>query len=50
MPDSFVELVSQRYVELYEKVTGKTFEPADTQNIEARIKANLSETDWQVVD
>lgn len=50
MPDSFVELVSQRYVELYEKVTGKTFVPADTENIEARIKGNLSGTDWRVVE
>lgn len=43
MPDDFVELVSKRYIELYEKVTGKSFEPSyhDLGTIEEKIKAVL---------
>ncbi len=49
MPDDFVNLVTQRYTELYETITGKTFVPADTTDIEGRIKANLAGTGWTVV-
>ena len=48
MPDSFVELVTNRYVELYEKVTGKSFDAADTTDILARIRRNLAGTEWRV--
>ncbi|WP_236975914.1 phosphoribosylaminoimidazolesuccinocarboxamide synthase [Membranihabitans maritimus] len=41
MPDKFVRIVSQRYIELYEKVTGQKFEKADTSNIEDRIQTNV---------
>lgn len=41
MPDSFVEVVTDRYIELYEKITGNAFERADTSNIEGRIKNNV---------
>lgn len=41
MPDSFVEVVTNRYVELYEKITGKQFQHADTTDIEGRIKSNV---------
>lgn len=41
MPDSFVEEVSNRYIELYEKVTGRTFDKADTTNILERIEQNI---------
>lgn len=41
MPDSFVELVTNRYIELYEKITGTTFVKSDTSNIEARIEENV---------
>lgn len=41
MPDSFVEEVSNRYIELYEKVTDRTFEKADTGNILERIEQNI---------
>jgi phosphoribosylaminoimidazole-succinocarboxamide synthase len=41
MPDEFVEQTSNRYIELYEKVTGKPFEKADTSNVLARIEANV---------
>lgn len=41
MPDAFVEQVSSRYIELYETVTGRTFEKADTENILNRIETNI---------
>lgn len=41
MPDEFVEQISKRYIELYERVTGKAFEPADTAQISERIQANV---------
>jgi phosphoribosylaminoimidazole-succinocarboxamide synthase len=40
MPDTFVEQISRRYIELYEKVTGENFEPADTTDIQKRIYEN----------
>lgn len=41
MPDDFVEVVTDRYIELYERITGKRFEKADTSNIEERIYSNV---------
>ena len=41
MPDDFVEEVSNRYIELYEIITGKDFEKADTANIKERIEQNI---------
>ena len=41
MPDVFVEKITERYVELYERLTGLDFRPADTQDIEGRIAANV---------
>lgn len=41
MPDDFVETITERYIELYERITGKQFEKADTHNIEERIYANV---------
>lgn len=41
MPDEFVATVTERYIELFERITGKQFEKADTSNIEQRIKANV---------
>jgi phosphoribosylaminoimidazole-succinocarboxamide synthase len=43
MPDEFVTVVTDRYVELYEMITGNTFEKADTTNIEARIQKNVTD-------
>lgn len=37
MPDDFVELITNRYIELYEKVVGEQFEKATYENIEDRI-------------
>lgn len=41
MPDDFVELVTARYIELYEKITGRNFFPASTTDIEERIWGNV---------
>lgn len=41
MPDAFVWVVSDRYIELYEHITGKTFERADNSEIETRIMSNV---------
>lgn len=42
MTPEIVESISNRYIELYEHITGSKFEKADTTNIEARIKENLT--------
>jgi phosphoribosylaminoimidazole-succinocarboxamide synthase len=42
MPDHFVQTISERYIELYERITGLAFEKADTQNIVARIENNVN--------
>jgi phosphoribosylaminoimidazole-succinocarboxamide synthase len=41
MPDEFVDVITARYIELYEKIIGKPFEKADNSNIEARIEKNV---------
>lgn len=38
MPHSFVEEISERYIELFEKITGEKFIKADTMNLEKRIE------------
>lgn len=43
MPDEFVLEVSNRYVELFEQITGQSFEAADTSNIGQRIWDNLAD-------
>ncbi len=42
IPDSFVEMVSSRYIELYEKVTGTKFVKESQENIELRIQKNVN--------
>lgn len=41
MPDSFVQEVSERYIELYERVTGKPFAKVELNNMEERIYQNV---------
>lgn len=44
LPDidnSFTDMISDRYVELYETISGKKFIPALTQNINKRVKNNI---------
>ena len=43
MPDSFVQTISERYIELYEKITGKEFVESDTSNIQKRIEDNVGQ-------
>lgn len=43
MPDAFVEEVSERYIELYESITGEKFVKADTSQIEERILKNIND-------
>jgi phosphoribosylaminoimidazole-succinocarboxamide synthase len=41
LPDEFVEEISSRYIELYEKVTGKTFQREESADVEGRIERNI---------
>jgi len=43
MPDAFVQTISERYIELYEKITGKEFVESDTTNIQKRIEDNVGQ-------
>jgi phosphoribosylaminoimidazole-succinocarboxamide synthase len=43
MPDAFVHEVSERYIELYELITGQAFEKAQSGDILARIEGNVLE-------
>jgi phosphoribosylaminoimidazole-succinocarboxamide synthase len=42
MDDDFVDLVSERYIELYENITGDKFERADASNVPARVESNIN--------
>ncbi|HND87944.1 MAG TPA: phosphoribosylaminoimidazolesuccinocarboxamide synthase [Saprospiraceae bacterium] len=41
MPDSFVQEISERYIELYERVTGKTFQPDTSADPIGRIQSHI---------
>lgn len=41
MTDDFVQSVSDRYIRLYETVTGMSFEKTDTSDIKSRIEQNI---------
>jgi len=41
MDDARVEMISDRYIELFEKVTGRNFEKADQSDIISRIEQNI---------
>ena len=41
MSDDYIESVSERYIELYEKITGTKFVKADLSDIESRIEKNV---------
>jgi len=43
MPEDFVNLVTERYIELFEKISGTTFVKADNSAIEVRIQKNVEE-------
>jgi phosphoribosylaminoimidazole-succinocarboxamide synthase len=40
MPDEFVVQITNRYIELYEQLLGKKFEPSPLNEIEKRIESN----------
>ena len=41
MSDEYIGTVSDRYIELYENITGETFEKADVNQIQERIANNV---------
>jgi phosphoribosylaminoimidazole-succinocarboxamide synthase len=43
MTDEFVNLVSDRYIELYENITGDEFEKSDVTNVLSRVEDNILE-------
>lgn len=43
MTDEYCKTVSQRYIELYEDITGKKFVPCADEDLAARIEKNVSE-------
>lgn len=46
MTEEYCNSVSERYIELYEHITGLKFNPAQTEDIVTRIEANLKELSW----
>lgn len=42
MPEEFVTSVSERYIELYESITGESFVKADAKDLMNRIEANIN--------
>ncbi len=42
MDDSYIKTVSERYIELYENITGESFVKADIENITKRIEKNVT--------
>lgn len=43
MDQEFVNSVSERYIELYEKITGRKFEKADASNVLKRVEENTKQ-------
>ncbi len=41
MNEAYIQTVSDRYIELYENITGEKFEKSDVSNIERRIEENV---------
>ncbi len=41
MTDDFVHLVSERYIELYENITGEKFVRSDISNVPSRVEGNI---------
>ncbi|PRX55237.1 phosphoribosylaminoimidazolesuccinocarboxamide synthase [Flagellimonas meridianipacifica] len=41
MSDDYIQTVSDRYIELYESITGGSFDKADVSNIQKRITKNV---------
>ena len=43
MSDEKIREISERYIELYEQITGDTFVKGDTTNVLERIEKNVTE-------
>lgn len=43
MSEEFVASVTERYIELFEQITGEKFQKADAHNVSARIEKNVTE-------
>jgi phosphoribosylaminoimidazole-succinocarboxamide synthase len=43
MSDDYINGVSERYIELFEKITGEKFVKEDLVNIENRINKNVTD-------
>jgi phosphoribosylaminoimidazole-succinocarboxamide synthase len=43
MSDDFITKVSERYIELFEKITGEKFHYTESDNVEERIRHNIRE-------
>jgi phosphoribosylaminoimidazole-succinocarboxamide synthase len=43
MSEEYVKSVSERYIELYEKIIGESFEKADVSDISSRIEGNVED-------
>ena len=42
MPDEFVNSISERYIELYEKIVGEKFVKSDVSNVLTRVEKNIN--------
>ena len=42
MPVEMVNLVTERYIELYERITGTAFKKADAKSVLHRIEKNIN--------
>jgi phosphoribosylaminoimidazole-succinocarboxamide synthase len=49
MPDDFVQLISARYIELYERMTAQPFVPVTSNDPRARIERNIEKWLSQVL-
>lgn len=50
MSDEFISEISDRYIELYEHITGKKFEKDDTDNLSGRVEKNTAECIKKLMD
>ncbi|MBL4658117.1 MAG: phosphoribosylaminoimidazolesuccinocarboxamide synthase [Flavobacteriales bacterium] len=41
MPQDFIDMVSDRYIELFEQITGDSFERADVSDVADRVEQNI---------
>ena len=49
MTDEFIDQVSNRYIELYENITGEKFVKSDVSDVLKRVEANVTKAISQLV-